>query len=287
MDRHDARQLSQTQRREISVSIDHDKIAGILREAAAEEILPLWQNLQDHQIEQKSPGDMVTAADRACEERLAKALPALLPGSRLLGEESVHRDNSLMKLLDSPDPIWVVDPLDGTGNFAAGEGPIAVMACLIRQGQTLGAWILDPVEDTLLQAEVGAGAQLDSTPLSLTPFTGEMHDIQGALATGYLPEHLKPRAISGAKSLGPTRASGCAGYDYRALVRGDYQFVFYYRTLIWDHAPGVLIASEAGAHTGRYNDSEYKPTDKLSGLICAADANTWATVRDLLVPSEI
>lgn len=269
------------------MNINHDAVSQILREAAAEEILPLWQNLQDHQVEQKAPGDMVTAADKACEERLAKALPALLPGSRLLGEESVHRDQSLLTLLDSPDPVWVVDPLDGTGNFAAGEGPIAVMACLIRDGQTLGAWILDPVEDTLLQAELGAGAQLDSKQLSIEPFKGEAIDIQGALATGYLPDHLKPRAISGAGSLGPTRASGCAGYDYRALVRGDYQFVFYYRTLIWDHAPGVLIAQESGAQSGRYNGNPYHPTDSNTGLICATDPQTWKAVRNLLVPTEV
>mgnify|MGYP001821262828 FL=1 len=268
------------------INIDHDAIGQILREAAAEDIIPLWQNLQDHQIEQKAPGDMVTAADRACEDRLAAALPALLPGSCLLGEESVHRDPSLLELLQCPDPVWVVDPLDGTGNFAAGSGPIAVMACLIQRGQTLAAWILDPVEDTLLQAELGAGAQLNSTRLSLTPFTGPVHNIRGALATGYLPDHLKPQAMSGAESLGPTRASGCAGYDYRALARGDYQFVFYYRTLVWDHAPGVLIASEAGAHCGRYTGSNYQPASSGAGLICAADRGTWETVRNLLVPSE-
>jgi fructose-1,6-bisphosphatase/inositol monophosphatase family enzyme len=83
-----------------------------------------------------------------------------------------------------------------------------------------------------------------------------------------------------------TVASGCAGYDYRALVRGDYQFVFYYRTLVWDHAPGVLIATEAGACCGRYDGTSYSPRQDKVGLLCASDRTTWKAVRDRLLPEN-
>ncbi|WP_162845977.1 inositol monophosphatase family protein [Seongchinamella sediminis] len=267
------------------MDIDHQAVAAILREAAAREILPLWQNLHQHQIEEKQPGDLVTVADRACEAVISRELLALLPGSLVVGEEAAHQDPTAMLALDSVRPVWVIDPLDGTGNFAAGEGPIAVMVCLVRERQTLAAWILDPVEDTLLEAERGAGALLDGARVTIGDFHGPTGNICGALSTRYLPTALRGAALRGEQQLGATTASGCAGYDYRALARGDYQFVFYYRTLVWDHAPGVLIAEEAGAHSGRYNGSDYRPVAEGTGLIAAADRDTWRTVRDLLVPA--
>ncbi|MEP5569128.1 MAG: inositol monophosphatase [Halioglobus sp.] len=268
------------------MNIDHDSITSAIREAAEEEIMPLWRNLHEHQIEIKSPGDVVTVADRACEDRLSRALIAMIPGSLVIGEESVHGDASLMDILEGERPVWVIDPLDGTSNFAAGEGPIAVMVCLIHNQETLGAWIYDPVNATLLQAEVGAGCSLDGKQLSTTPFTGNTHNISGALSTKYLPDTMKLQAHEGARSLGVTRASGCAGFDYRALVTGDYQFVFYYRTLVWDHAPGVLIAREAGAHTGRFDEESYLPASENVGLICATNKKIWTEVKDLLVDSS-
>lgn len=269
------------------MNIDHTKVIDILRAAAARDILPLWQNLQQHQIEEKKPGDLVTVADKACEEFISRELLALLPGSLVIGEEAAHRDASVMTALDSTRPVWVIDPLDGTSNFAAGKCPIAVMVCLVHHRETLGAWIYDPVEDTLLQAESGAGAYLNGKRIAIDTRVGDAADIRGALSTRYLPEKLRPAARQGAGQLGETLASGCAGHDYRALVQGDYQFVFYYRTLVWDHAPGVLVAREAGAHCGRYDGSLYMPVADGTGLICASDPATWEQVRDLLVPTEV
>ena len=90
-------------------------------------------------------------------------------------------------------------------------------------------------------------------------------------------------AVAGAAELGRTLASGCAGYDYRALATGIYQFQFYYRTLPWDHAPGALIIEEAGGIARRYNGKPYRASAKGSGLIVACDEQTWSTVRNKLL----
>ncbi len=265
--------------------IDHQRITALIRHAASEDILPLWRNLQDHQVEEKRRNDVVTEADHACEARLTRELAALLPGSLVVGEEAVHADPGVLAALDSLRPVWVIDPLDGTNNFAAGVGPFAVMVCLLQQGATLAAWIYDPLADSMLAAESGAGAYLDGERLQIPPFKGETGSTDGALSTRYLAEHLKPDAQRGARQLGRTRASGCAGYDYRALATGQYQFAFYYRTLIWDHAPGVLICTEAGATAGRFDGRPFRPTYNDFGLLTASDSNTWRVARDLLVPS--
>lgn len=265
------------------IDIDHDQVAALMREAAEAEILPLWQNLHDHQVEEKALDDVVTVADRACEVWLSERLQGLIPGSLVVGEEAVHADPSLMAALDSARPVWVIDPLDGTNNFAAGQAPIAVMVCLVRQGETLAAWIYDPLEASMLSAEHGAGAQLDGRRVHLSAHTGRAADIRGALSTKYLPNDLIPGAVAGAAKLGDTLASGCAGYDYRALATGRYHFQLYYRTLVWDHAPGVLIITEAGGMARRYDGRPYRPEAQGTGLITACDAQTWAIVREALL----
>ena len=195
----------------------------------------------------------------------------------------MHDDPTLMASLDSVRPVWVIDPVDGTANFAAGNTPFAVMVCLVERGQTRAGWIYDPVEDTLLEAQQGAGAFLNGERLQFTAPTALAADIHGALSTKYLPEAMRPYALKGAESLGRTGSSGCAAYDYRALARGDYSFSFYYRTMIWDHAPGTLVVEEMGGVVARYDGSPYRPASDATGLISASDPDTWHTVRGLLV----
>ena len=72
------------------------------------------------QINEKTPGDLVTIADHEAEARLTEALAGLIPGSRVVGEEAVSVDPGLLDGLDQ-GCVWLVDPLDGTGNFVAGS----------------------------------------------------------------------------------------------------------------------------------------------------------------------
>ena len=265
------------------MKIDHEQVQALIEAAADAEILPLWRNLQDHQVVEKQANDLVTVADRACEEWLSRELQALLPGSLVVGEEAVHANPGVVAALDSVRPVWVIDPLDGTNNFAHGNTPFAVMVCLLRNRETLASWIYDPLQRSMLRAENGAGAYLDGQRLQLSPFLGHQSAIGGALSIKYLPQAMRPVAIRGAAALGESLASGCAAYDYRQLATGQYQFQFYYRTLPWDHAPGALIVTEAGGTARRFDGSSYQPADERTGLIVACDEETWHTVRELLI----
>lgn len=266
------------------MNIPHQSVTEILREAAQTQILPRYRNLRAEDITDKGKGELVTAADHACEAFLATRLPKLLPGSLLIGEESVANDPTLLEALQGDNPVWVVDPLDGTKNFASGEGPFAVMACLMRQGETLAAWIHNPADNSVVSAELGAGSFRADVRLQVSAGEGELNTLRGALLTKFLPPELKPHAESVAADFQETVATLCAGYDYPALVNNELQFLSYYRTLVWDHAPGALIATEAGATVARYDGAPYKPTDGRSGLLCASDPDTWTTVRNHLFP---
>src|SRR3954462_316118 len=96
-------------------------VAKLLRELALIEVLPRFRQLKNHEVREKSPGDFVTIADEAMEAALAPKLTALLPGSLLVGEEDSARDQTVMQRLASHRPIWIIDPVDGTANFAAGR----------------------------------------------------------------------------------------------------------------------------------------------------------------------
>src|SRR5690606_23976946 len=96
------------------MNFDPDAVAKLIATIAAEEIVPRFAQLGADDIVEKSPGDFVTVADLASEKRFAAGLPDLLPGSVVLGEEAVAKDVGLLSMLDRDEPVWVVDPLDGT-----------------------------------------------------------------------------------------------------------------------------------------------------------------------------
>src|SRR5215475_8172836 len=102
-------------------TVDLARVTALIEETAALEILPRFQKLAAGEIREKTPGDFVTVADEAAEARLAPLLSALLPGSLVLGEEAAAADAKLLDRLLDTQPVWVIDPVDGTGNFAEGR----------------------------------------------------------------------------------------------------------------------------------------------------------------------
>src|SRR4051812_46472789 len=156
-------------------------VAKLLREIALVEVLPRFRQLKAHEIREKSPGDFVTIADEAMEAALAPKLAALLPGSLLVGEEDCARDPSVMKRLASDQPVWVIDPVDGTANFAEGKEEFCTMMALVERDQVLGGWIYDPVTDTTSYAVKGVGAW--SAGKQLSPPTSPI-EFRGVCAVG-------------------------------------------------------------------------------------------------------
>src|SRR5438128_8098901 len=123
---------------------DSERVAALMRETAAAELLPRFRKLAKEDVRLKRPGDFVTVADVAAEQRLASGLAAILPGVPVVGEEAAETDPGLLELIGRRDEAcWIVDPLDGTANFAAGKDRFAIIVSLVRDGKTIGGWILD------------------------------------------------------------------------------------------------------------------------------------------------
>ena len=263
-----------------------EPVSGLLRQAAEQAILPVFGS-REACPEEKSPGEWVTTADRAAEALLAPALAALLPGSVVVGEEAASLDPSVLDRLASDGDVWLLDPLDGTSNFAAGAAPFAVMAALLRRGEAVASWMLDPLTGRLAAAELGGGAWLDGERVGARA-DAVPDAVRGAVLRRFLPADLTSHVEAVEPEFAElTGGSRCAGHDYPAVATGDLDFALFWRTLPWDHIPGALFASEAGGVAARLDGSRYRAADHArKGLLVARDPSLWARVRDLLVPER-
>src|SRR4051812_39308880 len=120
-------------------------VERIVRAAAAAEITPRFRQLAAHEIQQKSaPHDLVTVADKRAEEYLTRELPALLPGSVVVGEEAVAADPATYEAIGGTAPVWIVARVDGTRQFVHGDPGFCTLVALALGGVVLASWTYAP-----------------------------------------------------------------------------------------------------------------------------------------------
>jgi len=266
-----------------------DRLIPIMSSIADEVIVPRFRALAEGEVDEKSPGELVTIADREAEIRLTEALTELLPVP-VVGEEAVETHPSLLNALANDGRCWLVDPLDGTANFVAGKETFAVMIALVEAGETIASWIWLPLTRIAYVAERGNGAYRNGVRLTIPTATSDPAAIRGAIddPTTYrgaiLQKFLTPEqraAIATATShfavVGPGQY--CAGVEYPRIAEGKQEFVRFQRLRPWDHAPGTLLLEEAGGYVRRWDGSPYAPGRPGEGLLATANADIWREVR--------
>jgi fructose-1,6-bisphosphatase/inositol monophosphatase family enzyme len=265
-------------------AFDITRLAHILREAAKAEILPRFRRLDAGQIHQKSSAiDLVTEADEMAERHIKAAVVEAWPEALFVGEESVAADPALLDRLDEADFAIIVDPVDGTANFAAGLPLYATMAAVVMDGETVAGVIYDPMGDDWVLAERGAGAWQrfpDGRSLRLTVATAPgLEDLVGHVSITFLPADSKPKVLSNLAKIRVAANYRVAGHDYRTFATGHCHFVAFNKLMPWDHLAGCLIAEEAGGYVARFDGSAYLPQHRDGGLIIATDHNAWNLLR--------
>jgi fructose-1,6-bisphosphatase/inositol monophosphatase family enzyme len=137
-------------------------------------------------------------------------------------------------------------------------------------------------------AEAGCGATRNGLGVTVTPRPSEPAQLKGAVLTRFLPANISAAVDAGRDRFGTvTPGRRCAGIDYPAVVGGELDFVLFWRTLPWDHAPGVLPLQEAGGVARRPDTSPYRPADMCPGLLAAAEHSTWDAARAALLPEVL
>ena len=264
-------------------------VAALLRDAARAEILPRFRRLAQGAVRTKSgPLDLVTDADEAAERVIEAGLTRLFPGCVVVGEEAAAADPSVMDRLADADLAFVVDPVDGTANFAAGLPLFATMAAAVVKGEVVGAWIHDPLGDDTAMALRGEGAWIAD------PEGRHMADLRvaapvpvgtmlGAISWTYLPPPLRAQVTARFPRFAGVVGYRCAAHEYRWAAGGHGHVLFYNRLMPWDHLPGWLLHREAGGYSARFDGSDYRPIHRDGGLICAPDRQSWDAVRNALL----
>ncbi len=256
----------------------------LLREAAKAEILPRFRHLSADMVHQKSSAvDLVTEADVAAEQMIHRGVSQMLPEALFIGEESVAADASLLDGMASAELAVIIDPIDGTGNFAAGLPLFGVMAAVLVKGETVAGIIYDPMGDDFVVAENGGGAWLRRPDGSSERLQAAgpvaLADMVGAASMSMLPAAIKPAIYANLAKVRSVAAYRCAAHEYRTLAGGHLHFLMFNKLLPWDHAMGALIAAEAGAHLARFDGSAYRPEHSSGGILVAPDRTSWEMLR--------
>lgn len=262
-----------------------EPVSRLLRSVAETEVLPRFGALVGDDIDRKSGDEAVTVVDRDTEAALFRGLADLMPGALLVGEESVSADPSLLESARTARVAFVVDPIDGTSGFIAGSPDFAMMIALVVDGSTVAAWIHQPVHEKLYTAVAGSGAWRNGVPLEPSPVRAAGSELHGILRTWKLGPVRGPEVRRRAAALGPTGEGRlAAGIEYPRLVEGEIDYVFWWRTRVWDHAPGALLVAETGGLAARLDGAPYVPLDRGDGLLVTNDPSLHESIRTVLAP---
>jgi len=245
-----------------------------LEKIAAEAGLILVDILhRGHDVEWKTGHELVTSADIASEEYLRSALSSLLPDASFVGEESWEGEMPSF-------PFWVVDPLDGTNNFARGFPFFSVSVALAEEEGISLACVHDPLRRETFSAETGQGATLNGRQIK-TSNSVSLSEV--LLATGF-PYSRTPEDIGMdlgvlryflGQALG-IRRGGSAALDLAYTSCGRLGGFWEEHLKPWDMAAGALLVEEAGGRISGYDGNAWS---LYSEGISAAGAGLFEAIR--------
>ncbi|HYD23497.1 MAG TPA: inositol monophosphatase family protein [Croceibacterium sp.] len=256
----------------------HAAVHALVREVTARVILPRYQKLAEHEISAKLADDVVTVADHESEALLAEGL-ARIADLPVVGEEAAFADESVFERLSGD--CWIVDPLDGTRNFARGQPPFGILVAMAAGGEAHSGWIYDCLSGRFCVAQRGQGAFVDGERIAARP-TGENPPV--AAISLLFTEGSRREAVKAAiADYRQVDVPWCAAEQYPRLALGTNDLSFFERTLPWDHAAGALWLEEAGGKCARPDGSPYRVDQwRRKGLIGAASPALWDGMAERL-----
>jgi myo-inositol-1(or 4)-monophosphatase len=220
-----------------------EAIAVAIEAARAAGELILRHFRQPQEIHMKGPQDVVTQVDIDAEEVIVGTIREAFPDDEFLGEEG-HVAGPCA------DRLWVIDPLDGTRNYAVGIPFFCVSIALSVEDRPVLGVIYDPIRDELFSAEAGQGTHLNSRRVHFTPKTSLE---QAMVYVGTLPARTAnnpglslPMLLRLRPSIAVIRNMGSAALSLAYVACGRLDIAYHDRLSPWDLLAGALLISEAG-----------------------------------------
>lgn len=240
------------------------QVALALAEAGGQVLKKFWGNVP--QISEKQvPGDLVTEADRQSEQAILAILKTECPLHGILAEESGAND------ANASDFLWIIDPLDGTTNYAHQYPVFSVSIALLYRNQLQVAVVYNPVQNELFQASAGLGALLNGKPIRVSKVNTISKSL---LATGFAYDRATREDNNYAQFCRLTdvshgvRRPGSAALDLAYVGAGRFDGYWENGIASWDIAAGVLIVQEAGGRVSGYDGG---PVDLFSKKVVASN----------------
>jgi myo-inositol-1(or 4)-monophosphatase len=243
---------------------DYAHTAAELARAAGERALDAFRSTLVLEFKGKKQDSPVTVLDRDTETFLRNELRKRFPDHGLVGEE--HADD----IAEGARFVWVIDPIDGTMNFASGLPLFGISIGLLDTGVPIAGCIWVPVGPTLgpgvYHAWAGGGARFDDDTIRVSKATDERGQIM-ALPAGYLrafrfrrPAGDVPRA---ARALPDPRTTGSCTAELVLIASGALRAGVFIKPSIWDVAAGALIVREAGGQVLTWSQGRWLPFQRF------------------------
>ncbi len=211
----------------------------------------------------KGPQDYLTEVDREIEELIAARLHRVFPRDGLIGEETRGRK------AQEGEPVWVVDPIDGTSNFARGVAHFCVSVACVSAGRVEVGVVYDPMREELFSGRRGGGARLNGAAMRASPATALA---QSSVEVGWNNRAGPAKSLALLGRVASTGAaplltgSGALGVVYVAAGRRE-GYVEYHMNA-WDCLAGILLVGEAGGYVSDFLSGD--GLDKGNPLIACA-----------------
>jgi len=233
------------------------RIAKLAAREAGDYLMLIFKKPQGNRVSFKPNHEILTCADVTADEMIKKLIKSAYPSDKILSEELSPNQKKASRL-------WLIDPLDGTNNFAHGIPIFAVCAAFAENDDLKAGAIYLPYQKELFWAIKGGGAFLNGKKISVSK-TEKLADAMILTCHSYalkykkmdnrLLDPLKPRTSS-------TRRLGAAGYELSAVAQGLVDGGYIIGTRPWDSAAGALLVREAGGVATDFSGKEWGIWDK-------------------------
>lgn len=260
------------------------QIINIVRRAARAEITSRFGILEPDQIFAKSRSDdLVTIADLAAEAMMTRALQIAFPHALVVGEEAAAKNPSLVEEIADAPLAFILDPIDGTWNFANGLAVFGTILAVTQFGRPAFGLIYDPVSDDWAIADDESAARMDRPSGIETPLKASMgkplENLTGFIGHDMFPADKQAELLATFPSFSRTHALRCSAQEYRMIAQGRVDFMLSAGLHPWDHLAGALICERAGCHVEMLDGGPYDASRLEGHLLVAPDRQTWNRLK--------
>jgi myo-inositol-1(or 4)-monophosphatase len=241
-----------------------DQLLTLMRHVGHTEVMPHFLRTG---FDLKADGSLLTQADLASQAALQSALPRLILAP-VLGEEMVPEEQQLLWQAN-PQGLWIVDPIDGTTNFAHGIPYFALSVAFFQHGRPLLGAVYNPVNDEMFYASTKGGAYLNGQRLPITRPVASLQDAVAGLDVKKIAGRLPTRLLTN-MPYSSQRTFGASTLDWCYLAAGRLDVYVHGGQKLWDYAAGSLILAEAGGQMASLYHPDYWQDDVWQRSVVAA-----------------